>query len=149
MSKNTIAEIHVRYTSQFLKCGIERVTQSRDAELVFREVWNDDTIQLQEEFKVMYLNRSNRIIGICNHSRGGISGTVVDNRLVLATGLKAAASGFILCHNHPSGNLKPSQNDIQLTKRLKLAGEHVEIQLMDHLILTHEGYYSFADNGGI
>lgn len=102
-----------------------------------------------EEFWVIFLNRANRVIHIECISRGGISGTVVDNRIIFKIALQRLASGIILAHNHPSGNLRPSQSDITLTKKLVQAGQWLEVSVMDHLIITESGYYSFADQGQI
>ena len=106
------------------------------------------TIEHIEEFKLMLMNRSNAILGIMDVSKGGISGTVTDVRILLQATIKANASGIIVCHNHPSGNLNPSESDTKLTQKIKEAGNLMDIQLLDHLILTTgDNYYSFADNG--
>jgi DNA repair protein RadC len=93
----------------------------------------------------MLLNRANKVLGVLEISSGGISGTVADPKLIFAAALKAGASGLILSHNHPSSNLKPSQADISLTKKVKEGGTLLEIFVLDHIIVTSEGYYSFAD----
>ena len=98
-----------------------------------------------EEFWIVYLNNSNRIIKSAQLSKGGITGTIVDVRLVFKEALQLGAVGVILAHNHPSGTLKPSQADIQLTKKLKTAGESLDIKVLDHLIITEKAYFSFAD----
>ncbi|HLW33192.1 MAG TPA: DNA repair protein RadC [Aequorivita sp.] len=98
-----------------------------------------------EEFWIVYLNNSNRIIKGGQLSKGGITGTIVDVRLVFKEALQLGAVGVILAHNHPSGTLKPSQADIQLTKKLKTAGESLDIKVLDHLIITEKAYFSFAD----
>lgn len=98
-----------------------------------------------EEFWILYLNNSNRIIKSAQLSKGGITGTVVDIRLAFKEALQLGAVGLILAHNHPSGTLKPSQADIQLTKKLKTAGESLDIKVLDHLIITENAYFSFAD----
>ncbi|MDZ7650383.1 MAG: JAB domain-containing protein [Cytophagales bacterium] len=95
----------------------------------------------------MLTNRANKVLGIFELSTGGVSGTVADPKLIFAAALKGAASGMILAHNHPSGNLQPSQADLDLTKKIREAGKLLEIQLLDHVIVTSEGYYSFADEG--
>ena len=106
------------------------------------------TIEHIEEFKLMLMNRSNAILGIMDVSKGGISGTVTDVRILLQATITANASGIIVCHNHPSGNLNPSESDTKLTQKIKEAGNLMDIQLLDHLILTmDDNYYSFADNG--
>ena len=93
------------------------------------------------------MNRNNKVLGIFEASTGGMAGTVADPKLIFSTALKACASYVILSHNHPSGNLKPSQADIALTQKLKQAGSFLEIEVLDHVILSNEGYYSFADEG--
>ena len=98
-----------------------------------------------EEFWILYLNNSNKIIKSAQLSKGGITGTVVDVRLAFKEALQLGAVGIILAHNHPSGTLKPSQADIQLTKKLKIAGESLDIKVLDHLIVTEKAYFSFAD----
>ena len=92
----------------------------------------------------MLLNRANKVLGIFEVSSGGSTGTVADPKLVFAAAIKANACGIILAHNHPSGNLQPSQADIDLTKKMKEGGKLLEIQILDHVIITTEGYYSFA-----
>ncbi len=98
-----------------------------------------------EEFWIMYLNNANKIIKNVQMSKGGITGTLVDVRLVYKEALQLGAVGIILAHNHPSGTLKPSHADIQLTKKLKAAGEGLDIKVLDHLIVTEKAYFSFAD----
>jgi len=100
-----------------------------------------------EEFWILYLNNSNKVIYKSQLSKGGITGTLVDVRLVFKMGLELGATGIILCHNHPSGALHPSDADKQITKKLKQAGESLEIKVLDRLIITETGYYSFADEG--
>ena len=102
---------------------------------------------MQEQFKILLLNRANKVLGIYEVSTGGMSGTVADPKLIFATALKACASSIILSHNHPSGNLKPSNADLQLTQKVKEGGKLLDIEVYDHIILTTEGYYSFADEG--
>lgn len=98
-----------------------------------------------EEFWILLLNRSNRVIAREQISRGGVAGTVVDAKMIFKKALEVLASSIILCHNHPSGNLKPSQADLAITKKLKKAGESLEISVLDHLIISELGYFSFAD----
>jgi len=98
-----------------------------------------------EEFWIVYLNNSNKVIQKNQLSKGGITGTLVDVRLALKTALEVGATGIILAHNHPSGTLKPSDADKQLTKKLKIAAESLDIKVLDHLIITENAYFSFAD----
>ncbi len=93
------------------------------------------------------MNRANKVLGLFEVSKGGISGTVADPKIIFTAALKGGASGIIVAHNHPSGNLTASQSDIDLTRKLKEAGKFLEIQLLDHVIVTTEGYFSFADEG--
>ncbi len=100
-----------------------------------------------EEFWIIYLNNSNKVISKAQLSKGGITGTLVDVRIVFKTALEMGATGLILCHNHPSGALIPSDADKQITKKLKLAGDSLEIKVLDHLIVTETSYFSFVDEG--
>ncbi|MDI5887521.1 MAG: DNA repair protein RadC [Flavobacterium sp.] len=100
-----------------------------------------------EEFWIIYLNNSNKVISKSQLSKGGITGTLVDVRIVFKTALEMGATGLILCHNHPSGTLIPSDADKQITRKLKLAGDSLEIKVLDHLIVTEKNYFSFADEG--
>ena len=142
-----ISEINVSYINEH--SGKIKASSSRDAYAIALDNWNKDTIELQEEVKVILLNRANGLVGIYSLSKGGISASVVDIKLVLSVALKAVASNMIIVHNHPSGNLKPSEVDISLTNRLKKAAQTVEINLLDHLIISKEGYYSLADEGDL
>ena len=100
-----------------------------------------------EEFWILILNRSNTVVKKEFISRGGVTGTVVDARIIFKSALENLASAIILCHNHPSGNLKPSEADIKLTKNLAEAGKVLEIPVFDHVIIGESGYFSFADEG--
>lgn len=100
-----------------------------------------------EEFVILMLNRANYIINKFKLSKGGVAGTVVDQKIVFKEALENLASGIILCHNHPSGNLKPSPEDLTITKKLKLAGDLLDIKVMDHIIVAGNNYFSFADEG--
>jgi DNA repair protein RadC len=102
-----------------------------------------------EEFWIIMLNRANRIIGREKISSGGVAGTVVDAKVVFRKAIQQLACSLILAHNHPSGNLRPSQSDIDLTKKLMRAGQALDITVLDHLIITHKGFFSFADEGVI
>jgi len=100
-----------------------------------------------EEFWVLYLNNSNKVIFKSQLSKGGMTGTIVDVRLVFKIALEQNATSIILSHNHPSGKLQPSDADVQMTKKIKNAGKELDIPVLDHLIITERGYYSFADEG--
>ena len=100
-----------------------------------------------EEFWLLMLNRANRILGRFKVSQGGLSGTVIDTRIILKKALDNLASSIIVCHNHPSGNNKPSDADVKITEKLKKAAEMLEIKLLDHVIIADKSYFSFADEG--
>lgn len=138
-----VAEIKVSYSNT----NPERVkvTSSQILYELLKKHWDLNIIEYQEEVKVVLLNKSNIVLGIYEMSKGGISGTVVDNRIILGVALKCNASNIILVHNHPSGNLNPSDADKSITKRLKEACNLLDISLLDHLIITNTGYYSFND----
>lgn len=123
-----------------------KVSSSKDAYEYFKHQLEDKNY---EEFWVLLLNRANRIIESKQISEGGVSGTVADPKKIFKTALEQTASGLILCHNHPSGNLNPSRADIQLTKKIKEGAKQLDIALLDHLIIAQTGYYSFADEGYI
>jgi len=122
----------------------EKITTSKDVYEIMRASMMDLP---HEEFWLLMLNRSNSVIKKELISRGGIAGTVVDSKLIFKIALENYASSIIICHNHPSGNLKPSEQDMKITKTIKEAGKIMEIQLLDHLIVTENGFYSFADEG--
>jgi len=147
LSQFDVAEVELIYRSKIPPSQRRRITCSKDAKDVFTENWNPDTIGYYEMFKILLLNRSNAILGILTVSQGGISGTVTDVRIILQAALKSNSSGLIVCHNHPSGNLNPSESDTKITQKIKEAGNLMDIQLLDHLIINDEDYYSFADNG--
>ena len=126
-----------------------KITNSGDAVEIFRQVWDKDSLEIYESMIVLFLNRANNTIGWFKVSQGGLSGTVVDNKLILSTALKCLASGIIIAHNHPSGNPQPSQADLSVTKKLKDACTIMEINLLDHVIITEDKYFSIADEGVI
>jgi DNA repair protein RadC len=146
--KEGIPEIKIRYNKS-TKTFLGKVTNSKDSYEFLRKVYDKRILQLQESFIVLYLNRANQILGYYKHSLGGIAGTVADPRIIFATALASASSGIILSHNHPSGNLTVSQADLDLTRKIKEGGKLLDIQLLDHLIVTKAGYFSFADEGVI
>lgn len=121
-----------------------KITSSHDAYQAFLPKLQDLNT---EEFWILLLNRQNEIIDLKQISQGGVAGTVVDPKVIFKIALQSLASGIILSHNHPSGNLKPSKADIQITNKIKTAGQTLEINVHDHLIISDQGYYSFADEG--
>jgi DNA repair protein RadC len=147
LSQN-VAEISVTY--KVTDRHKPTVCTSADAYNELIQWFPEDIIGLQEMFVVAYLNRSNRIVGVYQVSKGGITGTVADPRLILATGLKIAATGMILAHNHPSGSLKPSKQDEDLTRKIKQAALLLDMQVLDHIIVNPQGhFFSFADEGNL
>lgn len=122
----------------------KQIVTSKDAFEIFQPLLGD---YHHEEFWVLFLNRANKVTGKQSISSGGMAGTVVDPKIIFKAALDAKASGIILCHNHPSGNTKPSQQDIELTKKMVSAGKLLEISVLDHLIVTQHAFYSFADEG--
>jgi DNA repair protein RadC len=146
---NNVSEIEIVYRKKVACKVSERplITTSADCYQVLLHYWNEDKIDLLEEFKVLLLNRANRVLQIFPVSQGGMTGTVADPRLILAAALKVGAVNVVLCHNHPSGNLKPSLADEQLTGKIRMAAQYFDIKVLDHIIITSESYYSFADEG--
>ncbi len=140
-----VSEIKVSYSND----NPDKV-KVKDSQTVYELVmnhWDKNLIELQEEVKVVLLNRANIVVGIYDLSKGGITGCIVDIKLVLSVALKALTSHVILVHNHPSGNLKPSEADKRITNKLFKACEIVEINLLDHLIISKDRYLSFKDEG--
>jgi DNA repair protein RadC len=144
-----VSEIELSYKAKIKAADRPKITSSASAYGIALQLWNPNTIEFFEEFKILLLNNGNKVLGAYEVSSGGISGTVVDLRIIFAAALKANASGIIMIHNHPSGQLIASQADIAITQKVKEAGKLLEITLLDHLIITPESYYSFADNGAL
>jgi DNA repair protein RadC len=142
-----VAEISIGYNPVIKPSQRPKVECSREVYEVLYNFWDKNTLELAEHFQVMLLSRANRVLGICTISKGGTAGTVVDAKLVFATALKGAAQSIIISHNHPSGNLKPSEQDKRLTAKLVKIGRDLDLPVLDHVIVTADGYYSFADYG--
>jgi len=123
-----------------------RISGSQDVYNLFQPMIGD---LAHEEFWVLFMNRSNRVIDNIRISQGGISGTVIDVRLILKNALDRLSSSLILCHNHPSGNLKPSDADIKITSKISESSRTMDIQLLDHIIIADNSYFSFSDEGMI
>lgn len=126
--------------------GMERkqIKMSKDTADIFIPLLSD---LMHEEFHVLFLNRSNKIIKRMKVSQGGLSGTVTDVRIIFKEAINCLASAIIVCHNHPSGNLKPSESDTKITQKIKESGALLDIQLLDHIIVGGDEYFSYADNG--
>lgn len=145
---NQVTEIKLTYQNKVKAADRPQIRSSLDAYNILIANWDEQTIELYEEFYILLLDRSNRVLGRYLVSQGGMAGTVVDAKMVFACALKCKAHALILSHNHPSSTLKPSQADINLTKKLTQGGELLDIAVLDHLIISPEGgYYSFADEG--
>lgn len=142
-----VAEVELVYRTKIKASQRPQIKSSNDTYQVLLGIWNSDKIDLQEEFKILLLNRANRVNGVYEVCTGGITGTVADPRLILAAAIKSLSVAIILSHNHPSGNLKPSSADEELTRKIKMAASFLDIKVLDHIILSSEGYYSFADEG--
>jgi len=124
--------------------GKPAITGSHEAAALMTPLLGDLN---HEEFWILLLNRSNRVLDKYMISKGGITGTVIDVRTIMKCAVEKSATSMILCHNHPSGNLSPSDADLQITRKIKDAGQLMEIQVLDHLIITQKSHFSFADNG--
>ena len=145
---STVDEVSVVYHNSVPPSQRQKINSSRQAFELLRDLWNEQ-VDLYESFYILMLNRANKVLGYRCISTGGVSGTVVDPKSIFQTALLTNASSLILAHNHPSGNLNPSEADIKITRKLKSAGELLEINVLDHLIIADEGFYSFADEGSI
>jgi len=142
-----VSEVELIYKPKVKASQRPKIGSSKDAAQLLRQLWDANKIDFVEQFKVLLLNRTNKVLGIVEISTGGVTGTVVDCKLVFVAALKANACNLIISHNHPSGNLKPSKIDEELTQKIKHAGKFLDISLHDHIIVTSEGYFSFADEG--
>jgi len=146
MPQTKVSEIQVSYRPAIGRKPI--IVSALDVVTEALPFFKDGTLALQEQFLAMYVNRANRLLGVYPMSMGGITGTSVDIRLILSVALKIVASGLILVHNHPSGNLQPSQSDKEMTERIQEACQYFEIPVLDHVIIDPEHrYFSFAENG--
>ncbi len=150
MTKNIIqiSEVKLTYQSKVKSSDRVKISNAQDAFIVFYDHWDHDVIEHIEEFKILLLNRANRILGMASLFKGGGSGTVIDQKVIYQYSLKANAHQIILAHNHPSGNLNPSEADISITRKIKEGAQLLNITLLDHLIISPDKFfYSFADEG--
>jgi DNA repair protein RadC len=141
----SISEIKLTYTRKVKASDRPKIKSPEDAYVLFRKNWDDMTINLQEEFKILLLDRNNACMGIVPISKGGVSGTMADAKLIFASALKARACSIILGHNHPSGNTKPSPADRHLTENLSKAGHYLSLPILDHIIVTDDSFSSFVE----
>src|SRR5665647_2672309 len=144
---NMVTEVELVYKSKVKPSERPQLKTSKDSYQLLLQTWDENKIEFVEQFKVVLMNRAQRVLGIYELSTGGVTGTVADIKLVFMAALKSNACSLIISHNHPSGNLKPSKADEDLTNKIKQAGIYLDIKVLDHIIVTSEGYYSFADEG--
>lgn len=142
-----VSEVELTYKSKVKASERPKISSSIEAGYLLKNLWNEAKIDFVEQFKVLLLNRANRVLGVVDISSGGVTGTVADPKLIFVAALKANACNLIISHNHPSANLVPSLADKQLTQKIKEAGRLLDINLIDHIIVTSEGFLSFADQG--
>ena len=142
----SVSEVKLTYKSRVKAADRPQIISSHSAYDILLSNWSDQ-IEMVEEFNVLLLNRANRVLCFFNVSKGGQSGTVVDAKVVFTAALKVRACSLVLSHNHPSLQLRPSLADIELTKKLVAGAKLLDMTVLDHLIVTPTGYYSFADEG--
>jgi len=147
--QSVVAEITLKYRNKQAPKERPIISTSSDAHRILLQAFDPDTIEIQETFVVMFLNRANQVLGTYRCSNGGVTGTVADPRLILATALKSASVSLILAHNHPSGSLKPSRQDEELTAKIQQGAKFMDIKVLDHLIISPDrtSFLSFADEG--
>ena len=148
MKRYTIPIVKLSYVSDATS-EVQTIKNGKDAAEIFRASFEPGEIEMQEYFKVAYLSRSHKVLGVHTASMGGTEQTVVDPRIIFTGALLAKASAIIICHNHPSGQLNPSSQDDGITKRIGEGGKILGIRLLDHIILTADDYYSYNDKGKI
>jgi DNA repair protein RadC len=142
-----VPQILLSYRSHVPVENRPRIMGPFDTFRILRQHWDSSTIALYESFKILLVDGGLKMLGIVEIARGGIDGVAVDLRLVFSAALIARATGIVMAHNHPSGAVLPSQEDIDLTSRAKECGRILKIQIHDHIILTDKDYYSFVDKG--
>ena len=141
----TVGEVELSYKPKFK--NLHKIVSSEDAYKYLLPTYKEGTICYKEYFKVLFLNQANQVLGYTLISEGGITETSVDVRVILQAALLTNSMALVLAHNHPSGNLRPSRQDMEITKQVKEAAKLIRITVVDHLILTDAGYYSFSDEG--
>ncbi len=142
--KDFVSEISVSYSRTY-KRKI-KVTGADSAHKTLRKMWDTNLLNIQEQFCVLFLNNSNEVVGFRCLSSGTLTASLVDFKILFGLACKSLSSAIIIAHNHPSGKLQPSQGDINVTKKIKEAGNMLDIKLLDHIILTQNDYYSLNDN---
>ena len=144
---NMVSEVELVYKNKVKASARPQIKAGKDSYHLLLRTWDVNKIEFVEQFKVILMNKAHRVLGIYELSTGGVTGTVADPKLIFMAALKANACCIILSHNHPSGNLKPSRADEDLTEKIKNAGRLLDINIIDHIIITNEGYFSFGDEG--
>ena len=129
-----------------LKSELKQIKSSHDTYEILKLLFNADTFDWKEEMILLCLNQANKLIGYYKVSSGGVTGSICDPKVVFTIALNCGASALILAHNHPSGNLTPSSADKDITEKIKQGGKLLDIRLLDHIIVTEENYFSFADD---
>lgn len=143
----SVSEMELTYRNQIDPRDRPKIISSQCAYDILMQAWDVNKIELLEEFLIMLLDRGNHCLGLSRISQGGVSYTCVDPKIIFGTAIKSHASAIILAHNHPSGEINPSRQDIALTEKLREGGKLLEVNVCDHLIVTPRNYYSFADEG--
>ena len=144
---NGIAEVKVQYKSKIKSSERKSIVTSKDSFETLKEIFNPEIVEHHEEFVILLLNRANKLLGWAKISVGGLTGTVVDAKVIFQIALNCNAGSIILSHNHPSGNKNQSTEDVNLTKKIKEGGKLLDISILDHIIYTEESYFSFSDEG--
>jgi len=148
-SQYKVCEVKLTYKSKIKASEREKILSAEDAYKILLSVFDSETIQYKEFFKVILMNKANKVLDICPISEGGLNETSADICIIMQAAILGNASAIILAHNHPSGNIQPSMQDDQVTKRVKEIAKLIGINLLDHLIITDETYYSYSENGRI
>ena len=143
----TVNEVEISYRNKTPYQDRIQITRSATAYEILRQAWDENKLELLEQFKILLLDRKNNCLAVSDIATGGMAVCIVDPKVIFVTALKANASGIILAHNHPSGNLQPSDQNLVLTRKLSEAGKLLVITILDHLIVTPRNYFSFADAG--
>ena len=142
-----VNEVKLTYKTKQKASERPKIDCSEKTYNLLLKCFDADTIELKESFKILLLNQANKVLGVMNVSDGGVSGTLVDAKLIMQSVILSNATQIIMAHNHPSGSLVPSAQDCFITKRVKQACDLMDVQLLDHLIISPESYYSYADDG--
>jgi DNA repair protein RadC len=144
---NAFPEFKISLSFKNKASELFKIVDAETAAEAARKCFDSDSIEWTESFIALCLNRANKVVGFYKISQGGVSGTIADPKVIFQFALLSNASSLIIAHNHPSGNTQPSQSDKILTERISQVGKLLEIKLLDHIIITAEGFYSFANDG--